>query len=133
MTSRPTLSNDGRWLLWGHDASGETQVYLAPFPPTGEFWQVSVDGANLGFFTPEDDAIIVSLLDSTFGAGRSVRRIAFQAEPEVVLGPPEPLFSIDDEIVIAGFGPGGQRMVGTLLFSPPARRIIVETAWTPDG
>jgi eukaryotic-like serine/threonine-protein kinase len=40
------LSPDGRWLAYTSNASGTWQVYLQPFPATGEQWQISVDGGG---------------------------------------------------------------------------------------
>lgn len=77
-TSPPTLSAAGRWMLWAHDASGEDQVYLARFPPTDEVWQVSVQGADSGLFTPAGDAILVSSTGDGLNGKLRMRRVAFR-------------------------------------------------------
>ena len=91
-------------MVWHHRVieaeSGEEQVYLAPVPPTGQEWQVSVTGAIGGLFSPEADAIY--LLDNhllTRQPGLGVERVSFSTDPDVELGVPEPLFRIEDEIV----------------------------------
>jgi DNA-binding winged helix-turn-helix (wHTH) protein len=38
------FSPDGRWIAYNSDESGDLQVYVTPFPPTGERWQVSAAG-----------------------------------------------------------------------------------------
>jgi hypothetical protein len=38
------LSPDSRWLAYASDESGEMQVYVQPFPATGEKKQISSDG-----------------------------------------------------------------------------------------
>jgi DNA-binding winged helix-turn-helix (wHTH) protein/Tol biopolymer transport system component len=38
------FSPDGRWVAYNSDESGNFQVYVTPFPPTGERWQMSVAG-----------------------------------------------------------------------------------------
>jgi hypothetical protein len=40
----PSLSPDGRWLLFTSSLSGRTEVYLTPYPATGRQWQVSAGG-----------------------------------------------------------------------------------------
>jgi len=39
-------SPDGHWLAYRSNESGETQVYIQPFPPTGGKWQVSTKGGD---------------------------------------------------------------------------------------
>jgi Tol biopolymer transport system component len=38
------FSPDGKWTAYSSNESGTWQAYLAPFPPTGERWQISADG-----------------------------------------------------------------------------------------
>src|SRR5262249_58273589 len=38
------LSTDGKWVAYTSDESGEPQVYVQPFPPTGDKKQISPDG-----------------------------------------------------------------------------------------
>lgn len=43
----PTISPDGRWLAYGSDESGRSEVYVRPFPAVDEGrWQVSADGGS---------------------------------------------------------------------------------------
>ena len=37
------FSPDGKWLAYQSDESGRSEVYVEPFPPTGEKWQISND------------------------------------------------------------------------------------------
>ena len=37
------FSPDGEWIAYGSTESGADQVYVQPFPPTGQRWQVSVE------------------------------------------------------------------------------------------
>ena len=39
-----TLSPDGHWLAYSSDATGQTEVYVQPFPGAGGKWQVSEGG-----------------------------------------------------------------------------------------
>jgi Tol biopolymer transport system component len=38
------FSHDGKWIAYNSNDSGTWQVYVAPFPPTGQRWQVSSTG-----------------------------------------------------------------------------------------
>jgi Tol biopolymer transport system component len=38
------FSPDSKWIAYSSNESGVWQVYLAPFPPKGERWQISADG-----------------------------------------------------------------------------------------
>ena len=40
------LSPNGRWLAYASDESGELQVWVQPFPATGEKRQISPDGGS---------------------------------------------------------------------------------------
>ena len=43
----PALSPDGRWLAYVSDESGSTEVYVRPFPNTGDGrWQISSQGGQ---------------------------------------------------------------------------------------
>jgi serine/threonine-protein kinase len=45
--TEPALSPDGRWLAYISDESGQYEVYIRPFPNTGDAkWQVSTDGGR---------------------------------------------------------------------------------------
>ena len=64
------FSPDGRWLAYQSDESGESQVYVRPFPgPGGRVQQVSTAGGSLPrwsrtgnklFFASDDQAIMVA-------------------------------------------------------------------------
>jgi Tol biopolymer transport system component len=42
----PVFSPDGRWLAYQSNESGDFEVYVQPFPTTGEKWQVSSNGGG---------------------------------------------------------------------------------------
>jgi Tol biopolymer transport system component len=43
----PALSPDGRWLAYASNESGQSEVYVRPFPETATAkWQVSTAGGN---------------------------------------------------------------------------------------
>jgi serine/threonine-protein kinase len=50
----PTLSADGKWLAYGSDESGRSEVYVRPFPDASSGrWQVSREGGTEPLWGPE--------------------------------------------------------------------------------
>jgi serine/threonine protein kinase len=99
------FSPDGRWLAYHATADGAPQVYVVPFPPTGERWQLSTrggvqprwrgDGHELFYLDPEGQMMSVPL---PTGDPRQAR-------------PPAPLFrtalepsSANDQFAVAADG-----------------------------
>ena len=78
--SSPTFSPDGRWLAYVSDESGRTEVYVRPFPGSGESHTISVDGGSepvwdrrgRELFYRNGDAMMVVAVTTqpTFSAGR---------------------------------------------------------------
>jgi Tol biopolymer transport system component len=44
--ARGRLSPDGRWIAYTSDESGETEIYVTPFPSLAGKWRVSTSGGN---------------------------------------------------------------------------------------
>ena len=44
--SDPKISPDMRWLAYASTETGRNEVYVQPFPPTGQRWQVSSSGGR---------------------------------------------------------------------------------------
>ena len=42
----PQFSPDGKFFTYGSDESGRAEVYVQPWPPSGEKWQISTNGGN---------------------------------------------------------------------------------------
>jgi Tol biopolymer transport system component len=52
--SNSSLSPDGRWLAYaGSESFGRNQVYVQPFPPTGEKHQVTTQGGANPLWSPD--------------------------------------------------------------------------------
>jgi serine/threonine-protein kinase len=77
----PAISPDGRWVAYMSDESGQSEIYVRPFPAAGGKWQVSDGGGSWPawsrngselFFRSQDGlmAATVSGNDGTFRAGR---------------------------------------------------------------
>jgi eukaryotic-like serine/threonine-protein kinase len=84
----PAISPDGRWIAYGSDENGRTEVYLRPFPAlsTGAQWKLSTDGGiqprwsgdgrSIYFFSFYDGAALNRVevgLGATVSVGRPQR------------------------------------------------------------
>jgi serine/threonine-protein kinase len=51
------LSPDGRWMAMTSGESGRSEVYVEPYPPTGERWMISSGGGEEPVWSPRADKI----------------------------------------------------------------------------
>jgi hypothetical protein len=80
------LSSDSRWIAYGSNESGEREVYVERFPPTGERWQVSPDGGVQPVWRRDGRELYYLRRDGTLFA------VEFRAEADSKVGIPVPLF-----------------------------------------
>ena len=86
LVDQARFSPDGRWVAYNGDETGRMEVFVVPFPPTGERWQVSTaggvqplwrgDGRELFYLEPNGDLMSVDV----------------KAARTFVVGPPRVLF-----------------------------------------
>jgi dipeptidyl aminopeptidase/acylaminoacyl peptidase len=55
-SDEPRFSPNGRWVAY-HAGASQPQVFVIPFPPTGERWQVSNDGGVQPRWSPGGDEL----------------------------------------------------------------------------
>jgi Tol biopolymer transport system component len=76
----PSISPDGRWIAYVTNETGAPEVFVRPFPSTGEAWQISIggggsplwsrDGSEL-FFTSGIRMMVAPIITKTsFSAGK---------------------------------------------------------------
>ena len=80
------FSPDGRWLAYVSDESGSFQVYVQPFPATGERWQISTAGGMQPRWRRDSREILFIARDRKLVSVSIETRVGFRAEP------PRPLF-----------------------------------------
>jgi Tol biopolymer transport system component/predicted Ser/Thr protein kinase len=80
----PQFSPDGRWVSYSSDESGRTEIYVQPWPPAADKWQISTgggtdarwrsDGRELYFLSPARELMAVSIDTANgFKAGAPAR------------------------------------------------------------
>jgi Tol biopolymer transport system component len=135
---RPTLSPDGRWLVYGTRYEGETGLILRDLRSGDERWlaypvqrdeQESVGALDVlpGFsFTPDSESIILSFGGELWRlpvAGGAQERIPFSADVELHLGPDLRVDKVVEatadlmvrQIRDVSFSPDGSRVAFTAL------------------
>ena len=91
--SNARLSPDERWIAYTYYESGRFEVYVQPYPPTGQRWRVSLEGGDqpwwpadqreLFYLSPDRKmlAVPVSVEDGVFRPG--VPKVLFQSNVPV--------------------------------------------------
>ena len=59
----PAFSPDGRWLAYASDESGNSEVYVRPFPGPGGRWQVSTGGGRFPLWSRDGRELLFETLD----------------------------------------------------------------------
>ena len=84
-----TLSRDGRWLAYQSDASGQTEVYVRPFPNIeAGLWPASSDGGSVPLWAPSGNELY-------YLGATSLMAVPLRTDPSFVAGTPEPLFDVN--------------------------------------
>jgi Tol biopolymer transport system component len=81
-----TFSPDGRWIAYNAIEAGRSDVYIAPFPPTGARWQVSANGGMQPQWRRDGRELFF------LGADATMMAVDVTLTPSVVLGTPRALF-----------------------------------------
>ena len=130
------VSPDGRWVAYGSNESGQSEVYVRPFPDVdGGHWQVSTGGGTRPLWA------------------RSGRELFYLVEPGRMMAvsiPPGPTFAAGKpQVVFEGryftgggrsfdVSPDGRRFLmikdarGTRAEAPSPPQIVVVQNWTDE-
>ena len=87
--SNSSLSPDGHWLAYSSNDSGQLQVYVQPFPPTGAKYQISTGGGRNPLWSPNGKQLYYQPIK---GAGLTrIVSVDVQTQPSFVFGKTTPL------------------------------------------
>jgi len=64
----PRFSPNGKWLAYGSNRDGTSQVYVEPFPPTGAHYQVTDQGGIAPLWSPDGSRIYYANAGRIFAA-----------------------------------------------------------------
>jgi dipeptidyl aminopeptidase/acylaminoacyl peptidase len=89
MVDQARFSPDGRWVAFNGDETGRMEVFVVPYPPTGERWQVSTaggvqpqwrgDGRELFYLDPRG-ALMSADVDAAQTFSSAAPRVLFRTE-----------------------------------------------------
>jgi len=83
---QPKISPDGRWMAYVSLESGQSEVYVRPFPEVNKGkWQISTSGGDVPLWSPDDRELF-------YRNGDSVMAVPVQTEPIFKAGKPSLLF-----------------------------------------
>ena len=108
-------SPDGRWIAYTSDESGRDEIYVVPFPLTGQRWRVSTEGGNEPRWSGDGREL--------FYRGGSVRKVwavDVRTTPAFNVGTPRALFA--DTFIPSPNGAIGYSVTGDgkrFLFAQP--------------
>ena len=80
------FSPDGRFVLYASNESGRSDVYVQPFPATGDRWTISTAGGTDGRGRGDGRELYY------LSPARVLQAVTFAASPRVVVGSPAVLF-----------------------------------------
>lgn len=96
MSCRP--SPDGRWVAYISDESGRDEVYIQPYPATGERWKVSENGGDAPRWRGDGRELYYLAKDQLVA-------VPVAAGRQLELGAPQPLFRINsNDYVVSADG-----------------------------
>lgn len=105
-----TMSPDGRWVAYNSTESGRAEVYVVPFPPTGDKWQVSDDGGAQPQWRRDTGELYFLTLDGMLSAVPIETTTGFKFKSPVALFR-APLSSVNTGIEQYAPAPDGTRFL----------------------
>ena len=82
------FSPDGRFVAYASTESGESEIYLRRFPPTGERWQISQGGGSEPYWRGDGKEFFYITLD------RRLVSLSIRTSPSVEIGKAQTLFGV---------------------------------------
>ena len=83
--TQPQISPDGRFLAYVSNESGRPDVYIQPYPVTGDRWPISTEGGTEPLWSPDGTELF-------YRHGHTVLAVEITAASSFEPGIPRPLF-----------------------------------------
>ena len=116
----PAISPDGRWMAYGSNVSGRTEIYIERYPELGNRQQISTGGGRIALWSRDGRELFFGSLD-----GRQMNAVAVQSGTTLVAGRPQLLFEF------AMLAPDASARAYDLL--PDGRFVIIRTQADASG
>ncbi len=107
----PMFSPDGRFIAYTSDESGQTEVYVEPFPRTGGKWKISLDGGVGPLWSRSGQELFY------LNGGSQMIAVDYENMPTFSPGAQRPLFTkfasriLNPNFANYDIDPGGHRFV----------------------
>jgi hypothetical protein len=125
----PVFSPDGRWFAYVSDESGNTQVYVQPFPPTGRKFLVSRDGGTQPLWRRDGRELYFLTQDATLYGVTVVTVPEFEAGiPQRLFASPAPTFTGSRAYAVSR---DGQRFLFAAVAQVSTAPLHVVLNWSP--
>ena len=118
MEQYPEFSPDGKWIAYGSNETGRSEVYIRPYPGPGRKVSISIDGGVVPRWSSSGDELFFRApLGEEGGRPRTTHRrvmaVSIEIDPDVRVGQPRLLFDGANYIggVSYDVAPDGKRFV----------------------
>ena len=121
------ISPDQRWVAYVSDDSGRQEVYVAPFDHHADRIRVSSDSGRAPQWSRDGRELY-------FVAGSGVFAAAVTSSGDSIdFGPPNRLYSFDQDISNIDAAPDGRLLVATRLTAPATQPLNVFVGWKEEA
>ncbi len=123
------FSPDGKWMVYVSDESGQSEIYIQPFPGPGAKWRVSTKGGRMPRWGPDGRELFYLAPD------QKLMKVDIKMAPEVEIGEPQSLFLTRTKMFTGlaqyDVSADGQRfLVNTLVEEQDATPITLVQNWS---
>ena len=119
------FSPDGKWIAYRSAESGENEIWVQPYPPSGAKWQISAGGGSEPRWSRDGKELF-------YLSGQALMAVPVSAATGFGRGPAKPLFRLQNVRPNVGFAPsrdGLRFLIPTFASEGTPPTITVMTNW----